>query len=111
MSRQEMREGEFVMAGVQRAVKGQKSYDWGRMNRRMQVRMAGLAEPTCYNYENYCCRLSLCWIVLLTVTRTPRAVTVSNMSPQPGMKCGDLKNQSRIRRMKRSSTWTNQRGA
>ena len=25
MSRQEMREGEFVMAGVQRAVKGQKS--------------------------------------------------------------------------------------
>ena len=55
--------------------------------------------------------MSLCWIVLLTVTRTPRAVTVSNMSPQPGMKCGDLKNQSRIRRMKRSSTWTNQRGA
>ena len=44
-----MREGEFVMAGVQRAVNGQKSYDWGRMNRRMQVRMAGLAEPTCGN--------------------------------------------------------------
>ena len=69
--------------------------------------MAGLAEPTCANIIAVNCLYV--GIVLLTVTRTPRAVTVSNMSPQPGMKWGDLKNQSRIRRMKRSSTWTNQR--
>ena len=47
------------------------------MNRRMDMRMAGVAAPT--------------------TTSLPRAVSVLKISPHPGMNSGVLKNQSRIR--------------
>ena len=85
MSRQVMREGEFWRLWLMR-VKGQKSYCCGRMNSRIDMKMAGVAEPT--------------------DTCRPPCVSTVKKSAQPGMNLGDWKNQSRMRMMKRTKTWS-----